>query len=761
MADHSERMAVSGQWKGAVLEAKLSDELSHCIPDPAMESSGSGEVDLTVSQLYCLANSIAGNDGPAQYKSVPTHEEENTGSMERTVPQFSDSRCVLTDDPRDETSEESVMMVSKLFGKTMKTEDPSIRDPLVGQNTAVTDTAEVMKVPNGGKEIEEDLMCNKFENHSSDCCSLQETNVMEEVADLVESDCEGNTLEPDSSSELNGLRVPELESRIDVLPKHCDSLEAVRASGLHDSHCASERHKPSLTNCCESKCSSEDAMVPSKDMSGGTSDCVMNSVTDQWKADNSGSGFTSNDRCNRGDERSQECDCQVSGAGDALFVASHPKSSCNDDNHITNNDNKLTNNCSCGDTTATKTMVNQPDVATHGLETSSGESDTKRCHLSQEKGSSGSVLDKEICSAVYELDKEISKVLEKCEYLLQGPSKVTPSQADEPTSVSNNSIASSQCSSVHGINRIAVSTSVHSTVTRASNTKAESSIENSSQSVSAQAMGNTDSAKLENVQDCSTSLLQEVGLNYDGIDLETVSSGKDYHCSKGSVLPSNVLAEIDATCGSAKSSWQSNQAADEKSHEIYRLCKHEHFGPVQGKQKSEKAVCDQDATKMDVLEALAGDTQETRFDASERSDPSKGKSNPEHHSEEGSAVRRDILRSPKLRSPKMSPLLRDRRFRHGALGSADSGSGSDAESVDSQKGSEDSEDDDEDAGRQTECSIGPIHTGRRTPGKTQIYASKCESQDAKSRHLTQICLQITCGSCVNGALEIRGPHSSR
>ena len=60
-------------------------------------------------------------------------------------------------------------------------------------------------------------------------------------------------------------------------------------------------------------------------------------------------------------------------------------------------------------------------------------------------------------------------------------------------------------------------------------------------------------------------------------------------------------------------------------------------------------------------------------------------------------LRKGILRSPKLRSPKMSPMLRERRFRHGTAGSLESGSGSDQESVDSQR-SEDSEDDDEDAG---------------------------------------------------------------
>ena len=458
------------------------------------------------------------------------------------------------------------------------------------------------------------------------------------------------------------------------------------------------------------------------------------------KCDGNPGGSTSDMNCdksgNMDKDDNDECAEQVNIVGDKVL-----KNNSNDD-RVDNNEAQLMNNYSQMDVLNKEHNVasgSAPDAQCENKVTLCNKNDSCGGQLSSENAKdlvSNTCLDKEICHVVYNLDQEISSVLEKCEYLLQRPPDRTdvedPEGANVPCFVDSDT-SGQQC--------------VISNVD-------ESNIENShnknqSSQVSPQnIMGTTVSTeKLEKIRERSKLHNGHdvyIGPNYEGVDLEktsaefdhqqvqhgestTSSSKKDGHTIKGTILPNmenSLFGETD-TSGSIQGNYEQShhQIAGDVSHEFNHLgkqgdsasaisdtSKSQHQGSLTCSENTGKAQSDKNLDEQKVLNKHSN----KNFDLPESNPNWKGQ---DHRSssllqsdgqghKEGQhitskdtdvVIRKDILRSPKLRSPKMSPLLRERRFRHGRVGSGDSGSGSDQESVDSQR-SEDSDEDDDDAG---------------------------------------------------------------
>ena len=217
----------------------------------------------------------------------------------------------------------------------------------------------------------------------------------------------------------------------------------------------------------------------------------------------------------------------------------------------------------------------------------------------------------------------------------------------------------------------------------------------------------------------------------------TVSDNGNHVAIKGTILPNmkNSLFSERDTVGSIQGNYgQSHEISGAVSHEFNHLGKHGdgdsataswvisgdeiHYttavaeNPHQQEtsltcsEKIGKAQSDKILNEQQVQNKLSNETgglvesNPISKDQRQKSTVPQGQGQKEGQSSTGNdrVIRKDILRSRKLRSPKMSPLLRDRRFRHARAGSADSDSGSDPESADSQR-SEESDDDDEDAGK--------------------------------------------------------------
>ena len=261
------------------------------------------------------------------------------------------------------------------------------------------------------------------------------------------------------------------------------------------------------------------------------------------------------------------------------------------------------------------------------------------------------------------------------------------------------------------------------------------SIKSQSSQVSPHTMGGTNSIeKLEKIrarskrQDGNDDLY--VSRNYEDVDMETTldecqafgSSRKERYAIKGTILPNmeNSLFSEKDTSGSIQGNYeQSHQKPGGISHEFNHLDKRADcdsaINAITESRNPGFLTCSENTEKSnsynsrDPCEHQVKSGSRKKSDSSEANDPNEEQGqhllsnqiqNEDHKESQDSTgaeshddvvFRKGILRSPKLRSPKMSPMLRDRRFRHGTVGSLDSGSGSDQESVDS-------EDDDEDAG---------------------------------------------------------------
>ena len=379
-----------------------------------------------------------------------------------------------------------------------------------------------------------------------------------------------------------------------------------------------------------------------------------------------------------------------------------------------------------------------------------GENDSSRDKLSQSESNivGNTCLDSKIYSDVCKLDKEISSVLEKCEYLLQRPDLTaetnsgTKSDWDEQNFSENGSELSGRssvnvqeshinCKALGNQDRVPCldvnqeSVSVDTSVI---------SIESQSSQVSPHTMGGTNSIeKLEKIrarskrQDGNDDLY--VSRNYEDVDMETTldewqafgSSRKERYAIKGTILPNmeNSLFTEKDTSGSIQGNYeQSHQKPGGVSHEFNHLSKRADcdsaISAITESRNPGFLTCSENTEKCNshssdlCIHHVKSDSRK-KSDSSEANDPNEeqgqhllsnqiqnedlkeSQDSTSAESHDDVVVRKGILRSPKLRSPKMSPMLRDRRFRHGTVGSLDSGSGSDQESVDS-------EDDDEDAG---------------------------------------------------------------
>ena len=410
-----------------------------------------------------------------------------------------------------------------------------------------------------------------------------------------------------------------------------------------------------------------------------------------------------------------------------------------------NDETKNENNCSSVDVLA-KVESSASGHATNGPRentvTLCGENDSNRDKLpqSESKLAGNTCLDSKIYSDVYKLDKEISSVLEKCEYLLQRPdltaeaSSGTKSDWGKQNFLEDNTqVSHINCKSLGNNQKEVPCLDLNQESLSVDNNTI--SITSKSSQVSTHTMGGTNSIeKLEKNrvrskrQDGNDDLY--ISRNYKDVDLGTTldecqafgSSKKECYAIKGTILPNmenSLFSEKDIS-GSVQGNYeQSHQMPGRVSHEFNHLGKpgdcDSAISAITESRNQGFLTCSENTEKSDsdLCDHKVKSSSRTTSGSSEANHPNESQNlisnqmQSEDHKESQDStsagshddvvIRKGILRSPILRSPKMSPMLRERRFRHGTAGSLESGSGSDQESVDSQR-SEDSEDDDEDAG---------------------------------------------------------------
>ena len=409
-----------------------------------------------------------------------------------------------------------------------------------------------------------------------------------------------------------------------------------------------------------------------------------------------------------------------------------------------NDETKSENNCSSVDVLA-KVESSASGHATNGPRentvTLCGENDSNRDKLPQWESNlvGNTCLDSKIYSDVYRLDKEISSVLEKCEYLLQRPDLTAEASSSTNSDWGKQNFLEDDTQISH-INCKTLGYQKKKTPCLDVNQESLSvdtntiSIASQSSQVSTHTMGGTNSIeKLEKIR--VRSKRQDgndlyISRNYKDVDLGTTldecqafgSSKKECYAIKGTILPNmenSLFSEKDVS-GSIQGNYeQSHQMPGRVSHEFNHLGKpgdcDSAISAITESRNQGFLTCSENTEKSnsDLCDHKVKSSSRTTSGSSEANHPNESQNlisnqmQGEDHKESQDStsagshddvvLRKGILRSPNLRSPKMSPMLRERRFRHGTAGSLESGSGSDQESVDSQR-SEDSEDDDEDAG---------------------------------------------------------------
>ena len=463
--------------------------------------------------------------------------------------------------------------------------------------------------------------------------------------------------------------------------------------------------------------------------------------------------YTSDEKCDKSNNWQNDIigHSEVSGETEnKVMVKGHQYCDSSD-----NSETKIADNCSAmlglapSESSALGGATNVPREDTVTL---CGENDSNRDKLSQSESNlvGNTCLDSKIYSDVCKLDKEISSVLEKCEYLLQRPDLTaaansgTKSDWNEQNFLENSSELSGRSSvnaQVSHINCQVLGSHQDKVPCLDLNQESVSvdtsviSIKSQSSQVSPYTMGGTNSIeKLEKIrarskcQDGNDDLY--VSRNCQDVDMETTpekcqafgSSRKERYAIKGTILPNmeNSLFSDKDRSGSIQGNYeQSHQKPVGVSHEFNHLGKRRDcdcaISAITESRNPGFLTCSENTEKCKSYSSsdlcghqVKSGTRKTS-DSSEANhlnkepsenllsnqiqnvDHEESQDSTEAESHDDVVFRKGILRSPKLRSPKMSPMLRDRRFRHGTVGSVDSGSGSDQESVDS-------EDDDEDAG---------------------------------------------------------------
>ena len=412
-----------------------------------------------------------------------------------------------------------------------------------------------------------------------------------------------------------------------------------------------------------------------------------------------------------------------------------------------NDETKNADNCSSVDVLATverSASGNATNGPRENTATLCGENDSNRDKLPPSESNlvGNTCLDSKIYSDVYKLDKEISSVLEKCEYLLQRPDLTAEANSGLKSDwgkqnfvEDNTQVSHINCKALGNHQKKVPCLDVNQE-SLSLHTKTISITSKSSQ-LSTHTMGGTNSIeKLEQIrvrskrQDGNDDVY--ISKNYEDVDLGTTSddcqafgsSKKENYTIKGTILPNmenSLFSEKDIS-GSIQGNYeQSHQMPGRVSHEFNHLGKpgdcDSAISAINESRNQGFLTCSENTEKSDsdLCDHKVKSSSTKTSGSSEANNPNESQSqnllsnqmqSEDHKESQDSTIagshddvvmRKGILRSPILRSPKMSPMLRERRFRHGTAGSLESGSGSDQESVDSQR-SEDSEDDDEDAG---------------------------------------------------------------